>query len=79
MPFGVLIKAKDLFWLLSNDFEGGKFGSGYGFDAKAVLETVKAKGTGFVVDIAERYLNNSYKMSDKQTWCIAFAYEKINN
>lgn len=51
------------------------------YDVKAIqiLDKVKENCSGFVVDIAERFssIDNHFPMSDKQKWCIAFAFIKI--
>lgn len=47
--------------------------------ACAIMTIVKNKCEGFVVDICERFtaIDNRYAMTDKQRWCVAFAFAKL--
>ncbi len=55
--------------------------------ADTILAMVERYSTGFVTDIAKRFQNmNRYFnrqtnkiMSDKQRWCVAFAFQKITD
>ena len=71
-------KAKDLFRVLDGDYESVRSGNGYGDEAKSILKKVAENADGFAKDIANKYLTSIYKMSEKQAWCVAFAYEKIS-
>lgn len=52
----------------------------YSNDADSIMKFVAKYSKGFVVDIANRFSDpsNKYPMSDKQKWCVAFAFIKIN-
>jgi hypothetical protein len=52
----------------------------YSNDADSIMKFVGIYSEGFVLDIAKRFSDpsNKYPMSDKQRWCIAFAFIKIN-
>jgi len=47
--------------------------------ADSILFAVENNCSGFVVDIAKRFRMSTFPMSEKQTWCIAFAFIKIEN
>ena len=49
--------------------------------ASAIMDIVAASSTGFVKDICERFnsINNTRAMSDKQRWCVAFAFQKVSD
>ena len=53
----------------------------YSLTADSILKAVKIYGQGFVKDIATKYQDagNKYAMSEKQAWCVAFAFVKIGN
>ena len=53
----------------------------YSLTADSILKAVKIYGQGFVTDIAKRFQDagNSFEMSQKQAWCVAFAFVKIEN
>ena len=40
-----------------------------------IFDEVKKNG-GFVADIATRFSTSNYEMSEKQAWCIAYAFIK---
>jgi hypothetical protein len=46
-----------------------------------IMSAVARYSEGFVVDIAKRFsdISNKYEMSEKQQWCIAYAFLKIKN
>lgn len=73
--------AKRVYHLLERgwDSNNGRDGS-YDFVADTILSAVAKNSTGFVVDIANRFrdVSNRYEMSQKQTWCVAFAFLKIS-
>jgi hypothetical protein len=61
-------------------FKGNKvqgFSCTYSYVGEIILETVAKKVNGFQADIAEKALGG-YGMSNKQKWCVAYAYVKIN-
>ena len=47
-------------------------------DAEDILKIVMRFGEGFVVDICDKALNKGWSLSDKQRWCVAFAFLKIS-
>ena len=51
----------------------------YSLTADSILKSVKLNCEGFVKDIATRFSDHSNKlaMSEKQAWCVAFAFIKI--
>lgn len=51
----------------------------YSLTADSILKAVKLNCEGFVKDIATRFTDpsNKFAMSEKQAWCIAFAFIKI--
>ena len=53
----------------------------YSLTADSILKAVKIYGQGFVTDIAKRFQDagNRFEMSQKQAWCVAFAFVKIEN
>ena len=63
----------------------GDFSSRYEFEysdvADAIMEMVIGGCEGFVVDICKRFsdVKNSRCMTDKQRWCVAFAFQKISD
>ena len=50
----------------------------YNEGAEIILETVRDNCSGFQADIAEKALEGS-KLSDKQRWCVAFAFDKVRD
>jgi len=71
---------KSIYNALEGDFVGkSKFE--YSLLADTILEIVAKGAEGFVKDIAERFhsIDNRYPMSDKQRWCVAFAYQKVSD
>jgi len=66
-----------VFNILTSNF----FNKEYGMEAFQIMEAVKENCKGFVVEIAERFSSpsNRYEMSEKQAWCLAFAFIKIEN
>lgn len=65
----------------------GTFVSGSKFEysdvADSILEMVQRYAEGFVADIAKRFRFNGELggrvMSDKQRWCVAFAFQKLSD
>lgn len=65
----------------------GIFVSGSTFEysdvADTILEMVQRYAEGFVTDIAKRFRFNGElggrAMSDKQRWCVAFAFQKLSD
>ncbi len=53
----------------------------YSDAADSILKAVMTYCDGFVKDIATRFqsASNHYEMSEKQSWCVAFAFVKIQN
>lgn len=51
--------------------------------ASAIMDIVENGCDGFVVDICKRFndatRSYSYIMSDKQRWCVAFAFNKMSD
>lgn len=51
--------------------------------ADTILEMVARYANGFVTDIAKRFRYNGELggriMSDKQRWCVAFAFQKLTD
>lgn len=47
--------------------------------ADTILEMVERYATGFVTDIANRFRTSGRIMSDKQRWCVAFAFQKLTD
>jgi hypothetical protein len=74
--------AKRVYNLLERgwDSNNGRAGS-YDFVADTILSAIAKNCSGFVVDIANRFrdVSNHYEMSQKQMWCCAFAFLKIEN
>ena len=54
---------------------------GYSDFADSILKNVAKFSTVFAGDIAKKYSDagNKFSMSEKQTWCVAFAFIKIEN
>ena len=52
----------------------------YSADADSILKFVAKYSKEFAADIAKKYsdVSNKYEMTEKQAWCIAFAFIKIN-
>lgn len=69
--------AKMVFEILSNGFSYRD--KEYSLDADSILKAVRDYSEGFVVDIAKRFSSpsNKFEMSQKQAWCVAFAFIKI--
>ena len=69
--------AKNVFNCLSFDYNDRC----YSLTADSILKAVMQNCNGFVKDIATKYqdASNKYAMSEKQAWCIAFAFIKIEN
>ena len=46
-----------------------------------IMDSIKEHSFGFVIDIATKFENvtNHFQMSQKQMWCLAFAFIKIEN
>lgn len=67
--------AKRVFDCLSFDYND----KCYSLTADSILKAVKQNCNGFVKDIATRFSDpsNKFAMSEKQAWCIAFAFVKI--
>jgi hypothetical protein len=71
---------KDIFNALDYTFEG----NGYRYTdlASAIMEIVAASTDSYVKDICERFNGIDtihFTMSDKQRWCIAFAFQKVSD
>lgn len=62
---------------------GGRKEFEYDDIADTILEMVSKYATGFVVDIAKRFgLSGELdgrEMSEKQRWCVAFAFQKLTD
>lgn len=69
--------AKSVFNCLSFDYND----KCYSLTAESILKAVKNYSEGFVADIATRFSSpsNKFEMSEKQAWCVAFAFIKIKN
>ena len=65
--------AKEVFLRINFDFNDRCF-TNYG---DCILKAVSIYDKSFAKDIAERFRASSFDMSDKQRWCIAFAFIKI--
>lgn len=49
-------------------------------DGLAIMAMVKKFSEGFVTDICERFSTSTkWVMSDKQRWCVAFAFIKLTD
>lgn len=73
-------KVGKIFDAIDGDYVyGGHFD--YSPIASAIMEMVMEAEQGFVADICKRYsaIDNRYPMSDKQRWCIAFAFAKVSD
>jgi hypothetical protein len=73
-------KVGKIFDAIDGDYVyGGHFD--YSPIASAIMEMVMEAERGFVADICKRYsaIDNRYPMSDKQRWCIAFAFAKVSD
>ncbi len=71
--------AKNVFQIISMGWNSReKF---YSNKSCQIMDAIKENSNGFVVDIATKFENisNPYKMSEKQAWCLAFAFIKIQN
>lgn len=71
---------KNIFNALDGGYESrGKFE--YNFVAQTIMDMVAAGSEGFVKDICERFNSesNRFPMSDKQRWCVAFAFQKVSD
>jgi hypothetical protein len=68
-------KAKNVFECLNFDYND----KCYSLTADSILKAVKLNCTGFIVDVATRFSSpsNKFAMSEKQAWCVAFAFIKI--
>ena len=64
---------KEIFRSLHQDIDGE-----YNEGALIVLEIVRDNCSGFQSDIAEKALEGK-KLSEKQRWCIAFAFDKVRD
>lgn len=49
----------------------------YSDTAMVIMEIVAKYGEGFVIDICNRVLENNIQLTEKQRWCVAFAFLKI--
>jgi hypothetical protein len=69
--------AKNVFDCLDFDYND----KCYSLSADSILKAVKIHSEGFVVDIATRFSDpsNKFEMSQKQAWCVAYAFCKIKN
>ena len=69
--------AKNVFDCLSFDYND----KCYSLTADSILKAVKTYCNGFVKDIATRFqdASNHFAMSEKQAWCVAYAFIKIEN
>ena len=68
------------FWQ-ERDFSGAWRRGGftqYSDIAEDIFRIVMKYGEGFVVDICDKALNKAWELSDKQRWCVAFAFLKIS-
>lgn len=78
---------KNIFNAIDGDFRQKTTGRGTAFEydevADTILEMVARYATGFVTDIAKRFRFNGELagrvMSDKQRWCVAFAFQKLTD
>ena len=46
--------------------------------AEIIFDAVLKFGEGFVTDICQRAKNGLFNLSDKQKWCVAFAFQKLS-
>ena len=46
--------------------------------AEIIFDAVLKFGEGFVTDICQRAKNGLFNLSDKQRWCVAFAFQKLS-
>jgi len=73
---------KDIFNAIDGMFTstfGTKITFEYSEVADTILEMVERYATGFVTEIANRFRTNGRTMSDKQRWCVAFAFQKLTD
>lgn len=49
----------------------------YEFDVLYVMHIVRKLGEGFVTDICAKALDNEWDLSEKQRWCVVFAFKKL--
>ena len=73
-------KVGKIYDALDGDFiYGGHFD--YSPIASAIMEMVIEAEQGFVSDICKRFsaCDNRYPMSEKQRWCVAFAFAKVSD
>ncbi len=49
----------------------------YEFDVLYVMQIVRKLGEGFVMDICAKALDNEWDLSEKQRWCVVFAFKKL--
>jgi hypothetical protein len=71
---------KSIFNAIDGDFVSkGRFE--YDLLASCIMDIVAKGAEGFIKDICERYNSeqNHYPMSDKQRWCVAFAFQKVSD
>lgn len=66
-----------VFDVLAYDFVGLGNEIEYNLTAEVIFETVQKFGESFVVDICEKVLKSNIRISDKQRWCVAFAFMKL--
>lgn len=78
---------KNIFNAIDGKFAASLTGHGTQFEyddvADTILDLVYEYAEGFVKDIAKRFRFNGELagrcMSDKQRWCVAFAFQKITD
>lgn len=56
-----------------------KHESEYDIFSQMIMEIVAKFSAGFVVDICEKALKKNIRLSEKQRWCIAYAFAKITD
>lgn len=69
--------------VIFNEIDGNYEMNGFCYSAlaSAIMEMVIESADGFVKDICERFnaIDNKRVMSDKQRWCVAFAFQKVSD
>ena len=70
--------AKEVYNLLNFQFDS-KYSGSYSLNSDSILKAVAKYSNGFVVNIAERFSSpsNKYPMSERQLWCISYAFLEI--
>lgn len=68
---------KNIFNAIDNCYDfGSKQYEGIG---SCIIKIVGEAAEGFVKDICQRFGGQCRPMSEKQTWCVAFAFQKVSD